>query len=215
MASTISARLTIAALVLTPLVLGGCARQRATATLPPASLAAKDETLPASYIIGPLDSLQVFVWRHPELTTGVSVRPDGRITIPLVSDLAAAGRTPAALADDIKKKLAEFVETPVVQVIVTGFNGPFTQQVRVLGQATRPQAIPYRANMTLLDVMVAVGGLTEYAAGNRATLIRVDRATGTQTEFAVKLDTLIKNADASANVAIQPGDVILIPESFL
>lgn len=195
-------------------MLAGCSTPRATQELPSAGAAAAAETLPDNYIIGPLDNLQVFVWRNPELTTSVAVRPDGRITVPLISDLPAAGKTPTQLADDIKVKLGEFIENPNVQVIVSSFSGPFSQQIRVVGEASRPQAIPYRANMTLLDAMIAVGGLTEYAAGNRATLIRTDRKTGTQSEFALKIGKLIKDGDASANVNLSPGDVIIIPESF-
>ena len=193
--------------------LAGCAsgpRQ----SLPTASYTARGETLPASYIIGPLDSLQIFVWKNPELTTTVSVRPDGRITTPLIADLPAAGKTPAQLAEDIKVKLGEYIQNPNVQVIVNSFSGPFSQQVRVLGEATKPAAIPYRANMTLLDVMIAVGGLTQYAAGNKATLVRTDRKTGQQQEFALKVGKLIKDGEAKYNVAIQPGDVIIIPQSL-
>lgn len=188
--------------------------QRATTQLPPASGMASAETLPDNYIIGPLDSLNIFVWRNPELTTNVAVRPDGRITVPLISDLPAAGKTPTQLAADIKVKLGEYITDPVVQVIVSSFSGPFSQQIRIVGEAARPQAIPYRANMTLLDAMIAVGGLTQYASGNRATLIRTDRATGKQTEFALKIGRLIKEGDPKANVRLAPGDVILIPESF-
>jgi polysaccharide export outer membrane protein len=191
----------------------GCASQRPAGTLPPVSGALEAETLPENYIIGPLDSLQVFVWRNPELSTSVAVRPDGRITIPLISDLPAAGKTPSQLADDIKARLAEFINTPVVQVIVGSFSGPLSQQVRVVGAATRPQAIPYRANMTLLDVMIATGGLTEFAAGNRARLIRTDKTTGARQEFALQINRLLKDGDSSANVRVEPGDVIIIPES--
>lgn len=194
--------------------LAACAGSRPTATLPTASLSQKGETLPASYVIGPLDSLQIFVWKNPDLSTSVTVRPDGRITTPLIADLPAAGRTPAQLAEDIKVKLAAFIEAPNVQIIVGSFNGPFSQQVRVLGEAAKPAAIPYRANMTLLDVMIAVGGLTQYAAGNRATLVRTDRATGRQIEYALKINRLIKDGEAKYNVGIQPGDVIIIPQSL-
>jgi len=191
----------------------GCSTQQPAGTLPPVSGALEAETLPENYIIGPLDQLQIFVWRNPELSTNVAVRPDGRITIPLISDLPAAGKTPTQLADDIKARLAEFINTPVVQVIVGSFSGPLSQQVRVVGAATRPQAIPYRANMTLLDVMIATGGLTEFAAGNRARLIRTDKATGARQEFALQISRLLKDGDSSANVRIEPGDVIIIPES--
>lgn len=191
----------------------GCATQPPAGTLPPVSGALEAETLPDNYVIGPLDQLQIFVWRNPELSTSVAVRPDGRITIPLISDLPAAGKTPAQLAEDIKARLAEFITTPVVQVIVGSFSGPLSQQVRVVGAAARPQAIPYRANMTLLDVMIAAGGLTEFAAGNRARLIRTDRATGQRQEYNLRISRLLKDGDSSANVRIEPGDVIIIPES--
>ena len=204
-----------AALALVALVAAGCTHGvHGTAQLPQAAYSAQKETLPTSYIIGPLDSLQIFVWKNPDLTTTVSVRPDGRITTPLITDLPAAGKTPAQLAIDIKAKLAEFVENPNVEVIVNSFSGPFSQQVRVLGEAAKPAAIPYRANMTLLDVMIAVGGLTQYAAGNRATLVRTDRATGRQSQYALKIGRLIKDGRAEYNVAIQPGDVIIVPQSL-
>ena len=187
---------------------------RDTAQLPTASYAARAETLPQSYIIGPLDSLDIFVWKNPELTTKVVVRPDGRITTPLIADLPAAGKTPAQLAVDITAKLSEYIQSPNVQVIVNSFRGPFSQQVRVLGEAAKPAAIPFRANMTLLDVMIEVGGLTQYAAGYRATLVRTDRANGQQHQFALKIGKLIKDGDAKFNVNIQPGDVIIIPQSL-
>ena len=191
----------------------GSQRVRGRVELPSAAYAPHNETLPASYIIGPLDSLQIFVWKNPELTTAVSVRPDGRITTPLIADMPAAGRTPAQLAADITTKLSEYIQNPNVQVIVNSFSGPFSQQVRVLGEAAKPSAIPYRANMTLLDVMIAVGGLTQYAAGNRATLVRTDKG-GMQHQYALKIGRLIKDGKAQYNVSIQPGDVIIIPQSL-
>ena len=147
----------------------GCTSYEA---LPPAT--PKVEGPGPEYIIGPLDNLNIFVWRNPDVSISVPVRPDGRISTPLIEDLTAAGKTPTQLARDVEGELAKFIQDPIVTVIVTGFTGPFARQVRVVGQATRPQAIPYRDNMTLLDVMVAVGGITEFAAGNRA----VDRAHG-------------------------------------
>ena len=195
-------------------LLAGCGSPRITAQLPPATIMPAQETLGESYIIGPLDSLRIFVWRNPELSTSVTVRPDGRITTPLISDLPAAGKTSAQLAEDIKKALGEFIQNPNVQVIVGRFGGPFSQQVRVVGEATTPRALPYRANMTLLDAMIAVGGLTQYASGDRARLIRLDRATGKQVEYGLRINRLLKDADASYNVNIQPGDVIIIPESL-
>jgi polysaccharide biosynthesis/export protein len=155
-----------------------------------------------------------FVSRNPELSTSVTVRPDGRITIPLIDDLAATGQSPTQLAKAIEEKLAVYIQNPIVSVIVGGFNGPFAQQVRIVGQATRPAAIPYRANMTLLDAMIVVGGLTEFAAGDRARLIRFDKATGKQREYRVKIESLIEDGKTKANVRLEPGDVVIIPESF-
>ncbi len=164
------------------------------------------------YLIGPGDSLSIFVWRNPDLSTSVPVRPDGRITIPLVEDLPASGKTPSQLARDIERELAKYVKDPMVTVMVTGFVGPYSQQVRVVGEAARPQALPYRANMTVLDVMIAVGGLTEFAAGNRARLVRT--VEGRQEVIELRLDDLLKDGDISANVAMMPGDTLIIPESW-
>jgi polysaccharide biosynthesis/export protein len=163
------------------------------------------------YRIGPGDQLNVFVFNQPELSIAVPVRPDGLISTPLVEDLQAAGKTPSELARDMEKKLAEFVRSPSVNVIVTGFVGNYGDQVRVVGQAANPQALPYRSGMTLLDVMIAVGGLGEFAAGNRARLIR--RVDGKTTEMRVRLDDLLNDGDIRANMHVQPGDVLIIPES--
>ena len=164
------------------------------------------------YLIGPGDSLNIFVWRNPDLSTTVPVRPDGRITIPLVEDLPASGKTPSQLARDIERELAKYVKDPMVTVMVTGFVGPYSQQVRVVGEAAKPQALPYRANMTVLDVMIAVGGLTEFAAGNRARLVRM--VDGHQQILELRLDDLLKEGDISANVPMMPGDTLIIPESW-
>lgn len=194
--------------------LAGCSSgPEPTATLPPAQFVSPEEGPGANYVIGPLDALNVFVWRNPELSANVQVRPDGRITMPLITDLAAAGQTPTQLGKSIEEKLGQYIQNPIVSVIVTNFNGPLSQQVRIVGQATRPTSLPYRANMTLLDAMIAVGGLTDLASGNKARLVRFDKATGTQKEFAVKIDSLLKRGDTSANVKLEPGDVIIIPES--
>ncbi len=164
------------------------------------------------YIIGPLDSLNIFVWHNPELTRSVPVRPDGRISVPLIEDLQAAGKTPTQLARDIEQRLKKYVQEPVVTVIVNSFNGPYSSQVRVIGEASHPQAIPYRENMTLLDVMIAVGGLTQYAAGNRGTIVReVDHK---EISYNVRIGDLIKDGDVSANVKMLPGDVLIIPQSW-
>ncbi len=163
------------------------------------------------YLIGPLDELEVFVWRAPELSTQVTVRPDGRISTPLVEDMVAAGKTPTQLSKDLERVLREYVRTPQVTVIVSNFTSTFDQQVRVLGEAQRPVALPYQSGMTVLDVMVSVGGLTEFAAGNRAVLIR--GAGEARDSYRLKLDDLLRKGDIGANVPVLPGDVILIPES--
>lgn len=195
------------------LALNGCATGGGT-QLPPAAFVATQEQPGEEYVIGPLDQLQIFVWRNPELSSDVQVRPDGRITTPLISDMPAVGKTPAMLADDLKIALGEYIKDPIVSVIVENFSGTFSQQVRIVGATAKPASIPYRANMTLLDAMIAVGGLSEYAAGNRAKLVRYDRTTGKQVEYNVKLSNLLKNGDSKANVRLEPGDVIIIPESM-
>lgn len=170
-------------------------------------------TTAPDYLIGPLDQLQIFVWRADELSTQVTVRPDGRISTPLVEDMVAAGKTPSALANDLESVLREYVRSPEVTVIVSDFSSTYDQQVRVLGEAQQPIALPYQAGMTVLDVMVAVGGLTEFAAGNRAVLIRgqgEDRQS-----YRLRLNDLLRKGNISANVPVLPGDVILIPESAL
>jgi polysaccharide export outer membrane protein len=164
-----------------------------------------------NYRIGPGDVIEIFVWRNPELTISLPVRPDGKISTPLVEDMQAANKTPSQLARDIETALATYVKSPVVTVMVTGFAGPFADQVRVVGEATSPQALPYRENMSILDVMIAVGGLTEYADGNRARIIRV--VDGQERQFRVRLHDLVKRGDISANVQMLPGDILIIPET--
>ena len=164
------------------------------------------------YKIGPGDMLKVFVWGNPGLSDTVPVRPDGRISIPLIEDLEVANKTPSEAGRMIEGKLAAFVEDPLVTVIVTEFVGPFEGTVRVVGEAAEPKSIPYRAEMSLLDVMIEVGGLTEFAAGNQATLIR--RTGEEQNEYRVRVDDLLRDGDINANVQMQPGDVLIIPESF-
>ncbi|HTG39608.1 MAG TPA: XrtA/PEP-CTERM system exopolysaccharide export protein [Sphingomonas sp.] len=182
--------------------------------LPPAQFVASKEGPGEEYVIGPLDSLQIFVWRNPELSAKVQVRPDGRITTPLIADMPAVGKTPSMLADDMKIALGEYIKDPIVSVIVDQFSGTFSQQVRIVGATEKPASLPYRANMTLLDAMIAVGGLSQYASGNRARLVRFDRETGKQVEFAVRIGSLLKDGDTSANVRLEPGDVIIIPQSM-
>jgi len=181
--------------------------------LPSAAILPTQEGPSEDYIIGPSDSLSIFVWRNPDLSTKVQVRPDGRITTPLVTDMPAVGKTTTMLAQDLKIALGEFIKDPIVSVIVDNPAGTFSQSVRIVGATTKPAAIPYRANMTLLDAMIAVGGLNDFAAGNRARLVRFDRATGHQHEYPLKINSLLRHGEASANVKLQPGDVIIIPQS--
>lgn len=173
-----------------------------------------DESLyrPHDYLIGPGDSVDIIVWRNPEVSMAVPVRPDGKITTPLVEDLPASGKTSTQLARDIEQALSKYIQQPVVTVVVTGFVGPYTEQIRVIGEAAQPQALPYREEMTLMDVLIAVGGITEFAAGNKARVIRT--VDGKQQQFAVRLDDLIRDGDISANVPMRQGDVLVIPESF-
>ncbi len=178
--------------------------------LPPAAVG--EMASAPMYRIGPGDTLRIFVWGNPGLSDTVPVRPDGRVSIPLLEDLEVTEKTPTELAREIEQKLSAYVQDPLVTVIVTAFVGPFTQQVRVVGAAAEPQAIPYRANMTALDVMIEVGGLTEFAAGNRATLIRTED--NEQKQYRIRLDDLVKDGEISANVEMQPGDILIIPESF-
>ena len=194
------------------LALTGCAS--GGSQLPPASFVSMQEGPGEDYVIGPLDELTVFVWRNPELGSKVQVRADGRITTPLITDMPAVGKTPSMLAEDIRLQLSQYIQEPLVSVIVDKFAGTFSQQIRVVGATEKPASIPYRANMTLLDAMIAVGGLSEYAAGNKARLVRFDKSTGKQTEFALRLGDLLKKGDSKANVMLTPGDVIIIPESM-
>lgn len=167
----------------------------------------------AYYQIGPGDVLQVFVWRNPDLTVTVPVRPDGRISVPLIEDLVVTGKTPTVVARNIEQSLQTYVQDPVVTVIVSNFVGPFTQQVRVVGEASVPQAIPYRDNMSVLDVMIAAGGLTRFASGNRAVIAR-SMGNGQTQEIRVRLSDLLKEGDLSANVAMAPGDVLIVPQTW-
>lgn len=201
-------------LVGSSLALTGCAGGSNGPQLPPASFVAMQEGPGEEYVIGPLDELTIFVWRNPELGAQVQVRPDGRITTPLITDMPAVGKTPSMLAEDLKLQLSQYIQEPLVSVIVNKFAGTFSQQVRVVGATEKPASIPYRANMTLLDAMIAVGGLSEYAAGNRARLIRFDKQSGRQREFALRLGDLLKKGESKANVMLMPGDVIIIPESM-
>lgn len=175
-------------------------------------LSKQGEQVPHDYLIGPGDTINIIVWRNPEISMSVPVRPDGKITTPLVEDLPASGKTSTELARSIEEVLSKYLQQPVVTVIVTDFVGPFSEQIRVVGEATDPQALPYRENMSLMDVMIAVGGLTDFAAGNRARIIR--NVNGEQQQFRVRLEDLIRDGDISANVPVYQGDVLVIPESF-
>lgn len=167
---------------------------------------------PGSYLIGAGDVLNINVWRNPEVSISVPVRPDGRVTTPLVEDMQAAGKTSTQLARDIETALAKYIQQPMVTVIVTSFVGPYNEQIRVIGEAAKPQALSYRQGMSLMDVLIAVGGITDFAAGNRASIIRTSN--GQRSVFNVRLQDLLRNGDISANLPVQPGDVLLIPESW-
>jgi polysaccharide export outer membrane protein len=195
----------MAVAVLTAAAIMGCQ----TSPYPPAPQnAATPDYL---YKIGPLDSLTVTVWRNPELSAGVTVRPDGKLTAPLIEDLPALGKDPTTLARDVEKALSKYIRDPVVTVIVGGFNGPYPEQIRVVGEAAKPQALPYRQGMTLLDLMIVVGGLTDFADGNNASIMRTSEG-GRQ--YNVRLKDLVKRGDMSANVDVKPGDILLIPQSW-
>lgn len=189
------------------LVLSGCATK-----YPPLEGGPAPAQLTPDYIIGAGDGVNIFVWRNPELSSGVTVRPDGKITTPLVEDVQASGKTPTQLARDMEKELSVYVKNPVVTVMANGFIGPYEEQIRVVGQATNPQALPYRDQMTLLDLMIAVGGLTEFADGNKAIVVRV--IDGQWQQFGVRIDDLINGADISANTYMLPGDILIVPESW-
>ena len=195
------------------LTLAGCA-SAPDGHLPPASFVSMQEGPGEDYVIGPLDELTITVWRNDELGAKTQVRPDGRITTPLVPDMPAVGKTPTMLAQDIRLQLSQYIAEPLVTVMVDKFSGTFSQQIRVVGATEKPASLPYRADMTLLDAMIAVGGLSEFASGNRAKLIRFDKATGRQREYALRLGDLLKKGDTRANVMLMPGDVIIIPESM-
>jgi polysaccharide export outer membrane protein len=199
--------LALGALVATVAGLAGCASSE------PASVAAAPavEAVQTEYRIGPGDTLQIFVWNHPELSLTVPVRPDGLLSTPLVENVKAEGKTPSQLGKDLEAAMGEYVRSPKVNVIVTTFQGSLEDRIRVVGAAAQPQALPYRAGMTLVDVMVAVGGLSEFAAGNRAVISR--REGDQQVRIPVKLNDLLNRGDINADRPVKPGDVIIIPES--
>ena len=173
----------------------------------PASAATPDYL----YVIGPLDTVNIVVWRNPELSMSVPVRPDGRISTPLVEDLPALGRNPAALARELEKALSKYIRDPVVTVVVSNFVGPTSEQIRIVGEAAKPQAVAYRQNMTLLDVIIVVGGLTDFADGNKSVLVRGSEQ---GKSYGVRLGDLVRRGDISANVDVRPGDILIIPQSW-
>ncbi len=202
------AQLTLISLLAVVFAVGGCATPR----FPPLPEATYQMRYAYKYKVGPGDSVEIFVWRYPEVSTTVPVRPDGYISAPLLEDVPAAGKTPTELARDLEEALSVFLRDPLVTVIVQGFVGIFPEQIRVLGEATEPRSLQYRDGMTLLDLMIAVGGITEFADGNRSVLVRFED--GEKRQYTVRLRDLIEDADLSANVDLAPGDILLIPESW-
>jgi len=200
--STAVGNILLAAII--SLLMAACATQYPAA---PAAAASADY----NYIIGPGDSLSIVVWRNPELSMSVPVRPDGKITTPLVEDLPAMGKDASTLARDVEKALAKYIRDPIVTVIVTGFVGPYSEQIRVVGEAAKPQILPFKQKMSLLDVMIAVGGITDFADGNKASILRT--AEGGK-QYSVRLKDLLKRGDVSANVDMRPGDVLIIPQGW-
>jgi polysaccharide biosynthesis/export protein len=198
-------RLRAACVVLLGLLAVGCAHKPAPPAPTEVALAKY------KYLIGPGDLLSVIVWRNPDLSMSVPVRPDGRISLPLVEDLLAAGKDPTSVAREVERALSKYLRDPVVTIVVTQFGGPYSEQIRVIGQATKPQALAYHENMTLLDVMIAVGGITDFADGNRSNILRTSEGNKL---YSVRLDDLLRDGDISANVAVRPGDVLIIPESW-
>ena len=198
-------KLSVLALVALLLCLAGCVK-----SYPPMS-AEFDQAFDPLYLIGPGDSVNIVVWRNPELSTSVPVRPDGKIATALVEDLPAHGKDSTTLARDIEKALSKYIRDPVVTVVVTSFVGPYSEQVRVVGEAIKPQALSYKQKMTLLDVMIAVGGMTDFADGNHASILRTSEG---NKQYGVRIKDLIKRGDVSANVEMKPGDVLIIPQSW-
>ena len=189
-------------------LLSACANLQSSAYPPaPASAATADY----NYVVGPGDTLNIIVWRNPELSLSVPVRPDGKLSTPLVDELVVQGKTSVEIARDVEKALSKFVRDPVVTVIVTGFVGPYSEQVRVVGEAAKPQFLPYKQKMTLLDVIIAVGGLTDFADGNSAVIFRASEG---DKRYTVRIKDLIKRGDISANVEMKPGDVLIIPQGW-
>ncbi len=188
-------------------LIGACAGF--SSALPPAPVVAA--TPGYNYVVGAGDTLNIIVWRNPELSLSVPVRPDGKVSTPLVDELVAQGKTSVEIARDVEKELSKFVRDPVVTIIVTSFVGPYSEQIRVVGEAAKPQALPYKQKMTVLDVMIAVGGLTDFADGNGASITRASEG---DKRYSVRLKDLIKRGDISANVEMKPGDILIIPQGW-
>ncbi len=197
-------RMALGALVV---LLAGCTLFPTKYPAAPAAAATPDY----NYIVGPGDSLNIIVWRNPELSMSVPVRPDGKFATPLVDELVAQGKTSIQIARDVENALSKFVRDPIVTVIITGFIGPYSEQIRVVGEAAKPQALNYKQKMTLLDVMIAVGGLTDYADGNSASILRASEG---DKQYTVRIKDLIKRGDMSANVEMKPGDILIIPQGW-
>jgi polysaccharide export outer membrane protein len=191
-------------------VLSGCSSQQLPSATARASLTTDVNNY--QYLIGPGDNLTIFVWRNPEISGNFIVRPDGKVTTSLVEDIEVTGRTPTMLARQLEEQLSTYINNPRVTVSVTNFSGPFSEQVRVIGEATNPSAINYTQHMTLLDLMIAVGGLTEFANGNGAKLVRIQG--DIQQTFDINIDDLIRHGDISQNIDMLPGDVVIIPEAW-
>ena len=205
MVGTMIRSIGLATIVIAAALVSGCA----TTEYPPAPATAASPDY--NWIIGPGDSINIVVWRNPELSASVPVRPDGKLATPLVEDLPAIGKDPTTLARDIEKALSKYIRDPVVTVIVTGFVGPYSEQIRVVGEAAKPQVLPYKQKMTVLDVMIAVGGLTDFADGNKATILRASEG---NKQYSVRLKDLVKRGDITANAEMKPGDVLIIPQSL-
>lgn len=199
--------LLLVAVLVNSLFLYGCGPKLPPA---PAVVTGKGET--PFYIIGPGDNVNIFVWGNPEVSTSVVVRPDGRITVPLVEDLQASGKTPTELARAVEAEMSRYIRSPIVTIMMSGFVGRFKDQIRVVGEATEPQALPYKEKMTLLDLMIAVGGVTEFAAGNSAVLVRT--VDDELKQYNLRIEDLIKDGDITANVEMLPGDILIIPEAW-
>lgn len=201
--------LTVAGLGLALIGLVGCS---SAPSYPPVPKDQANLEVDYDYVIGPGDNVEIFVWGNPELSGTVPVRPDGKITTRLVEDIPASGKSPSKLARDIEKVYSEYVKSAVVSVIVNGFVGIPTQQIRVIGEASKPLSIPFKKHMTALDLMIAMGGITDFADGNKTVLIR--RYDGRKRLYSLRLEDLVKDGDITANVTLMPGDIVIIPEAW-